>query len=74
MFATAGKKNTTHQQQNRLRVLPFKLRTKKQMTKIKQAGLLVGILLASIELGFCQSNLQFTAVAATDEHAIRLTW
>jgi hypothetical protein len=41
---------------------------------IKLIGLFFGILIASILQVFCQTNLQFTAVAATDEHAIRLAW
>lgn len=38
------------------------------------AALLFGVLLASFSQSFGQTNLQFTAVAATDEHAIRLAW
>jgi hypothetical protein len=44
------------------------------MTKINQVGLFLGIFIASIGQTFCQTNLQFTAVAQTDEQAIRLTW
>jgi len=37
-----------------------------------ELGLGLGLLVAQCTFG--QTNLQFTAVAATDEHAIRLTW
>ena len=74
MFAKAGKKNTTHSTKNRLRVLPFKLRTKVQMTNIKQAGFFFAIFIASIRLGFCQNALQFTSANVTPEHAVQLHW
>jgi len=44
------------------------------MKTTKIAALLFGVLLASFSQSFGQTNLQFTAVAATDEHAIRLAW
>ncbi len=44
------------------------------MKIVKSAALLLGILIASLSRSFGQTNLQFTAVAPTDEQAIRLTW
>jgi hypothetical protein len=44
------------------------------MKNIKKAGLFVGILIASIGQAFCQTNLVFTEVNATDEGNIRMTW
>jgi hypothetical protein len=44
------------------------------MKTTKIAALLFGVFLASFSQSFGQTNLQFTAVAATDEHAIRLAW
>jgi hypothetical protein len=44
------------------------------MKTLKLVVLLFGILAASVGQGFGQINLQFTAVAVTDEHAIQLNW
>jgi len=44
------------------------------MKKIKQVGLFFAVLVVSLGQSFGQTNLQFTAVAVTDEHAIRLAW
>jgi hypothetical protein len=44
------------------------------MKTTKIVALLFGVLLASFSQSFGQANLQFTAVAQTDEQAIRLTW
>ena len=41
---------------------------------MKLTALLLGVLIAPFSQSFGQNNLQFTAVAVTDEHAIRLTW
>ena len=44
------------------------------MKTTKLTSLLLGVLIAPFSQSFGQTNLQFTAVAATDEHAIRLAW
>jgi hypothetical protein len=44
------------------------------MKTMKLTALLLGVLIAPFSQSFGQNNLQFTAVAVTDEHAIRLTW
>jgi hypothetical protein len=44
------------------------------MKTMKLTSLLLGVLIAPFSQSFGQTNLQFTAVAATDEHAIRLAW
>jgi hypothetical protein len=64
------------QRVRQVRAFPFSGFAKKgKMNKIKSVGLFFGILIGSISQSFCQTNtLQFTAVAVTDEHAIRLTW
>jgi hypothetical protein len=47
---------------------------KEKMKTTTAAAFLFGVLVASIGEGFCQTNLQFTAVTATSERAIRLNW
>ncbi len=49
-------------------------RKKGIMNRAKYVLLVSVSSLISISQGFCQSNLQFRAVAQTDERAIRLTW
>lgn len=52
----------------------YGLARKEKMKKMKHVGFFFAVLAASIGQSFCQTNLQFTAVVATDEHAIRLAW